>query len=82
MVRVDVPLEPGVRLTVGGLKEVAGPLVTDGDTVADRPTLPVNPMLFSVMVEVAELPATKLAGVGAPAEIVKSAVTVTITVAV
>ncbi len=43
--------------------------------------LPVNPRLPNVIVDVAEPPATKLAGVAAPALMVKSGVTVTETVA-
>jgi len=56
--------------------------VAAGDTVAERATLPVNPLLLAVIVEVAEPPAVKLAGVAALALIVKSAVTITVTVAV
>ncbi len=40
--------------------------------------LPVKPRLFNVMVDVAEPPATNVAGVAAPAAIVKSGVTVTV----
>lgn len=47
-----------------------------GDTVAESATLPVNPRLLAVIVEVAEPPAVKLAGDAALAAIVKSAVTV------
>ncbi len=43
--------------------------------------LPVNPRLPNVIVDVADPPATKLAGVAAPAVMVKSGVTVTETVA-
>jgi len=64
-----------------GLNEVVRPVAT-GDTVALSATLPVKPRLLSVIVDVAELPATKLAGLAADAVIVKSAVTVTVTVAV
>ena len=81
IVRVEVPLEPGVRLTLVGAKVKVIP-VAAGATVADRATLPVNPLLLRVIVEVAEPPAVKLAGVAVPAVIVKSAVTVRVTVAV
>jgi hypothetical protein len=81
IVRVDVPVEPGVRLTVAGAKVNVIP-VAAGETVADNATLPVKPILLVVIVEVAEPPAVKLAGVAAPAAIVKSSVIVTVTVAV
>jgi hypothetical protein len=55
-----------------GLTEAVGPV---GDTATLRATLPDKPLrLVSVMVEVAELPATKLAGVVPLAEILKSGV--------
>jgi len=79
IVRVDVPVPPGVKLTLVGANVKVMP-VAAGDTVAERPTLPVKPALVRVMVDVAELPAKKLAGVAALAAIVKSAVTVTVTV--
>ncbi len=81
IVRVDVAVEHGVRLTLVGAKVNVIP-VAAGETVADSATLPVNPLLLRVIVEAAEPPAVKLAGVAAPAAIVKSAVTVRITVAV
>jgi hypothetical protein len=56
--------------------------VAAGETVADSATLPVKPLLLRVIVEVADWPAVMLAGVAAPAAIVKSATTVTVTVAV
>jgi hypothetical protein len=63
-VSVDVAVEPGVRLTLVGANVKVIP-VAAGDTVAERATLPVNPMLLTVIVEVAEPPAVKLAGVAA-----------------
>jgi len=56
--------------------------VAAGATVADRATLPVNPRLDAVIVEVADPPATKLAGVAAEAATVKSPTTVNVTLAV
>ena len=56
--------------------------VAAGATVAVSATLPVNPRLLAVKVEVAEPPAVKLAGVATLAARVKSAVTVTVTVEV
>ena len=81
IVRVEVPLEPGVRLTLVGAKVKVIP-VAAGATVAERATLPVRPLLVRVIVEVVEPPAVKLGGVAAPAAIVKSAVTVSVSVAV
>jgi hypothetical protein len=63
-VSVDVAVKPGVRLTLVGANVKVIP-VAAGDTVAERATLPVNPMLLTVIVEVAEPPAVKLAGVAA-----------------
>jgi hypothetical protein len=81
IVRVAVPVDPGVRLMLVGANVKVIP-VAEGDTVADSATLPVKPRLLAVMVEVADCPAVKLAGVAAPAAIVKSPTTVTATVAV
>jgi len=81
MVRVDVPEDPRVRLILVGANVNVIP-VAAGATVADRATLPVKPRLLEVTVEVAEPPATKLAGVAAPTATVKSPTTVTVTVAV
>ncbi len=53
IVRVEVPVEPGVKLTLVGVKVNVMP-VAAGDTVAERATLPVKPRLFRVMVEVAD----------------------------
>jgi hypothetical protein len=81
IVRVLVPVEPAVRLTLGGLNVNVMP-VAAGATVADSATLPVNPWLVRVMVEVAKPPAVKLSGVAAPAAIVRPASTVGVTVEV
>ncbi len=70
IVSVEVPVEPGVRLTLAGEKAVVGPLVTLGETVAVRATLPVNPRLLRVIVDVAEPPGEMLAGEAALALIV------------
>jgi hypothetical protein len=58
-VSVEVAVEPGVRLTLVGLNAVVMP-VPAGDTVADNATLPVNPRLLAVIVEVAEPPGVML----------------------
>jgi hypothetical protein len=81
IVSVDVEVEPGVRLTLVGAKVKVIP-VAAGDTVADNATLPVKPRLLTVIVEVADPPAVKLAGDAAPAVTVKSPTTVMLTVAV
>lgn len=80
-VSVEVALEPGVRLTEVGANAVVGPLVTTGETLAESVTLPVNPRLPTVIVEVADPPARTDAVVGL-AVTVKSEVTVRVTVAV
>ncbi len=81
IVRVEVPEDPGVRLMLVGLKVKVIP-VAAGETVADNATLPVKPRLLAVIVEVADPPAVKLAGVAAPAVIEKSPTTITVAVAV
>jgi hypothetical protein len=80
-VNVLVPDEPGVRLTLVDEKVNVMP-VAAGETDADRPTLPVKPRLLDVIVDVALLPAVKLAGDSGLADIVKSPTTVTVKVAV
>ncbi len=77
-----MPVPPAVNATEFTLSEHVGPFVTTGETVAASETLPVKPRLPNVIVDVAEPPATKLAGVAAPALMVKSGVTVTVTMAV
>ncbi len=72
---MDVPCEPGVNDTIAGLNEGVK-LVVDGDTVAVRLTLSVRPKLFSVTVDVPDLPATTLEGLGEVTLIAKSPVTV------
>lgn len=74
IVRVDVPVPPAVRVTGFTLNEKVRP-ATGAVLDAARFTLPAKLFrLVSEMVEVAELPATKLAGVVALAEILKSGV--------
>jgi hypothetical protein len=81
IVRVEVPVEPEVRLMLEGANVNVMP-VAAGATVADSATLPANPELLAVIVEVAEPPAVKLDGVAALAAIVYPPPTVTVTVAV
>jgi hypothetical protein len=79
IVSVLVPEEPVVRLMLVGKNVNVIPGAV-GETVVDNPTLPVNPRLFDVMVEVVDPPAMMLAGVAGPADIVKSPTTVSVTV--
>ena len=51
--RVEVPVEPGVRATLVGAKVNVIP-VAAGETVADSATLPVKPRLLTLIVEVAD----------------------------
>lgn len=78
IVSVEVALAPGVRLTLVGLRLAVSPVAV-GEAVADSDTLPVNPRLPTVIVDVADPPARTLAVVGLAA-IVKSEVTVRATV--
>ena len=59
-----VPELPGVRLilVVENVKIIPA---AEGETVADRATLPVNPRLSAVTVEFALPPAVKMLGVAA-----------------
>lgn len=68
-----------VPLVVEVVSNAEGTLVTIGETEVVTVTVPVNPRLFTMMADVPELPARKLRVVGLP-EIVKSAVTVTLTI--
>jgi hypothetical protein len=74
IVRVDIPVPPAVSVTGFTLNEKVRP-VTGAAVDAARFTLPAKLFwLVSVMVEVAELPATKLVGVAGLAEMLKSGV--------
>jgi hypothetical protein len=75
IVSVDVPVLPGVKLMLVGLNVNVIP-VAAGATVAESGTLPVKPKLLAVIVEVAEPPAVKLAGVAVLAVRLKSEVMV------
>ncbi len=53
-VRMDAPLAPDIRISEEGLNEAATP---EAETVAERPTVPTNPLrLVNVTVEVPEDP--------------------------
>ncbi len=77
IVRVEVPVPPEVRVTLGALKEVPSPV---GVEAAERLTEPVKPRLVRVMVEVAEVPTGTFRVVGLAA-MEKSEVTVRVTFA-
>ncbi len=79
IVRTDVPVPPKVNAT-GLVPKVRVRPVTGAGVDAARVMPPVKPRLPKVMVEVAELPAAKVEGVAAPALMVKSGVTMTVTV--
>lgn len=79
IVRESVTVDPRSRLTLLLLKKAVRPLIPDGIMVL-MVTVPVNPKLRRVKVEDAEVPAMKLVGVGSEAAIVKSGVTVKVTV--
>ncbi len=74
--RVDVPDAPGLSETPVGVNEKVK-LGSLGELVAFRLIVPVRPRLARVTVELADLPATKVAGVGAWEDSVKSGFTVT-----
>ncbi len=80
MVRTEVPDPPGVNAT-GLVPKVNVRPVTGVAVDPANVMLPVKPRLPNVIVDVADPPATKLAGVAAPAVMVKSGVTVIETVA-
>jgi len=69
---------PADAWIVAGLKETVRP-IADGGTEAVSSKFPTSPTLLTVTTEVAELPATKLAGEVGLAEIVKSESTVNTT---
>jgi hypothetical protein len=78
-VRIALPFEPTVRPTFLVLNELVSPAAL-GDNVADNETVPLKPKLFSVTALVVEPPAMKLEGEGAPAVILKSALTIRVKV--
>ena len=78
-VTVEIRLDPGDRVIEGSPMEIASPSAV-GEENPVTLTVPVNPRLVKVRVKVVEPPATKLAGEGVPPTMVKSAVTITVTV--
>lgn len=85
---VDVPVAPGVREIGLGLNDIVGQFALAQSTplgglmLADSETPPFNPMLVTVIVEVAVPPGLMKAGLGGELEMPKSAVTYTVTVIV
>jgi len=68
IVRVEVALEPGVRLTLVGARLAVRP-VAAGEIAALNATEPVKPKLLAVIVEVVPLPAWTVAVVGLAASV-------------
>jgi len=58
--KVEVPVLPELRVTLGGISDAVTP-VAAGGTVAARLTVPENPMLVREIVELTEVPATTVA---------------------
>ena len=79
--KVEVPELPGVRARFVELNDKTSPDAV-GETEEVRATVPVKPTLATVTVDVAELLATKVPGLGVLEVIVRSAVTVIDRVAV
>lgn len=72
--------DPGLRLSVGQLDPQLGPEFCV--KLGDRETGPVNPRLLTVTVEVDDAPGGRLTGFAVEDVMVKSDVTVKVTVAV
>ncbi len=77
---MDVLAEPGVRLRVMGARTVTIPMVEG--VAAVRLTFPVSPRLVMLIVPFVVDPATIVAGKNPDDEMVKSGVTVRVTVVV
>jgi len=71
----EEPEAPALRATLTGVNEIERPIAEAG-TVPESDTLPASPVLPRVSAAVAELPATKLAGVTGPVDKEKSASTI------
>jgi len=57
IVSVDIPAPPDTSVTLVGESDVVGPLVTTGDMLADKVTLPEKPFrLVNVTLKVAGEP--------------------------
>ena len=74
IVKVSVPVEPGVRSTLDALSVAVRPDAC-GETEAARLTVPVKPKLLTLTADVAWPPLTKLLGDAELERIAKSAVT-------
>jgi len=57
IVRTEEPLPPELRVTLAGLTDPEGPLVTTGETVVERVTAPMKvPRLLRLIVWLEEVP--------------------------
>jgi hypothetical protein len=79
IVKVSVPVEPGVRSTDDALRAAVRPDAC-GETEAARLTVPVKPRLLTLIADVAWPPLTKLAGEAELDTIAKSGVTESVNV--
>ena len=72
-VMIEVPFLLAGSTMLDGTKETVGPPATPGDTEYESVTVPGKPpRLFRVMVDVADPPAGKVAGLMGEAEMLKS----------
>ena len=78
IVRVEVPWPPAISAMLAGFRDEVGP---EGKTVADRLTVPTNPVLVTVIVAVADSPTSILEG-RLGEETAKSLLTVRVTIVV
>jgi hypothetical protein len=79
IVKVSVPVEPGVRSTEDALRAAVRPDAC-GETEAARLTVPVKPKLLTLTADVAWPPLTKLPGDAELERIAKSGVTESVNV--
>ncbi len=79
IVKVSVPVEPGVRSTLDALSAAVRPDAC-GETEAARLTVPVKPKLLTLTADVAWPPLTKLPGDAGLERIEKSGVTESVNV--
>ncbi len=79
IVKVSVPVEPGVRSTVEALSAAVRPDAC-GKTEAARLTVPVKPKLLTLIADVAWPPLTKFPGEAGLERMAKSGVTESVNV--
>jgi hypothetical protein len=78
IVKVAVPVDPGVRETLAGLADTEGPA---GETVADNDTSPEKPVL-EILIEAVTVEPTLILWGGAGTATLNALPTLTVTVAV